>query len=314
MKVLITGGAGYIGTGLVYQLVSVPKIKKIVIYDNLSRENYSFFLGGALKNSEKLSFVEGDILDSRKLRKHLQGVDVVIHLAAKVTTPFANIDSHFYEQVNHWGTAELVYALEESKVHRMIYLSSTSVYGRSNDLASEEKVPNPRTFYGISKLRGEEHVTRLFDKMQTYIIRCGNVYGYNKSVRFYSVINRFIFDANYKRRITINGNGTQARAFIHVETIGEILANLVSKQVDPGIYNVATHNCRILELVDVLKNIFPELEFMFVNQHLNLRGIRIQPNQDFLSQLGVTPPDNLEEELKSFVKKLPFGGLMHNPG
>jgi len=309
VKVLITGGAGYIGTELVDQLVSGPKIKEIVIYDNLSRENYSFFLGGALKNSEKLSFVEGDILDSRKLRKHLQGVDVVIHLAAKVTTPFANIDSHFYEQVNHWGTAELVYALEESKVHRMIYLSSTSVYGRSNDLASEEKVPNPRTFYGISKLRGEEHVTRLFDKMQTYIIRCGNVYGYNKSVRFDSVINRFIFDANYKRRITINGNGTQARAFIHIETIGEILAKLISKQVDPGIYNVATHNFRILELVDVLKSIFPELEFMFVNQHLNLRGIRIQPNQDFLSQLGVSPPDNLEEELKAFVKKLPFGGL-----
>ena len=312
MKVLITGGAGYIGTGLVDQLVSGPKIKKIVIYDNLSRENYSFFLGGALKNSEKLSFVEGDILDSRKLRKHLQGVDVVIHLAAKVTTPFANIDSHFYEQVNHWGTAELVYALEESKVNRMIYLSSTSVYGRSNDLASEEKVPNPRTFYGISKLRGEEHVTRLFDKMQTYIIRCGNVYGYNKSVRFDSVINRFVFDANYKRRITINGNGTQARAFIHVETICEILANLISKQVDPGIYNVATHNIRILELVDVLKSIFPELEFMFVNQHLNLRGIRIQPNQHFLSQLGVTPPDNLEEELKAFVKKLPFGGLLNS--
>ena len=90
MKVLITGGAGYIGTGLVDQLVSGPKIKKIVIYDNLSRENYSFFLGGALKNSEKLSFVEGDILDSRKLRKHLQGVDVVIHLE--------------YEEVPYYGT------------------------------------------------------------------------------------------------------------------------------------------------------------------------------------------------------------------
>lgn len=310
MKVLITGGAGYVGTGLVDQLVSGPEIKKIIIYDNLSRDNYSFFLGGVLKNSKKLSFIEGDILDSRKLRKHLQGVDAVIHLAAKVTTPFANIDSHFYEQVNHWGTAELVYALEESKVKRMIYLSSASVYGRSNDLATEEKIPNPRTFYGISKLRGEEHVMRLFDKIQTYIVRCGNVYGYNKSVRFDSVINRFIFDANYKRRITINGNGTQVRAFIHIETITEILARLVSKEVDPGIYNVATHNLQILELVDVLKKIFPELQFMFVNQHLNLRGISIQPNKDFLLQLGAGKPGNLEEELRAFVKRLPFGSLL----
>ena len=309
MKVLITGGAGYIGTGLVDQLVSGPDFDQIIIYDNLSRENYSFFLGQSLEYSHKLRFVEGDILDSRKLRKYLAGVDVVIHLAAKVTTPFANIDSHFYEQVNHWGTAELVYALEDSEVQRMIYLSSTSVYGRSKDLATEDKVPNPRTFYGISKLRGEEHVTRLFDKMQTYILRCGNVYGYNKSVRFDSVINRFIFDANYKERITINGNGTQARAFIHVDTLTNILAKLILRDIEPGIYNVATDNLQILELVDILKKIWPDLEFMFVNQHLNLRGIRIKPNQEFFEKLDIHQLPDLEEELRLFVKNLPFGSF-----
>lgn len=309
MKILITGAAGYIGTGLVNQLISMPGISRIVIYDNLSRDNYNFFLGSIFKDAHKFSFVEGDILDSRKLRKHLQGMDTVIHLAARVTTPFANIDSHFFEQVNHWGTAELVYALEESEVSRFIYMSSTSVYGRSKDLATEEKVPNPRTFYGISKLRGEEHVMRLFDKMQTYIIRCGNVYGFNKSMRFDSVINRFVFDANYKGRITINGNGTQARAFIHVEAISRILANLISADVAPGIYNVATHNYQILELVDVLKKIFPPLEFLFVNQHLNLRGIRIQPNQNFMSTLGVNQTGDIEQEIRAFAKQLPFGGL-----
>lgn len=312
MNVLITGGAGYIGTGLINRLVSTSDIEKVIIYDNLSRENYSFFLGGGLNNTFKLSFVEGDILDSRKLRKHLKDVDAVIHLAARVTTPFANIDSHFFEQVNHWGTAELVYALEESGVKRMIYLSSTSVYGRSKELATEEKVPNPRTFYGISKLRGEEHVMRLFNKMQTYIIRCGNVYGYNKSVRFDSVINRFVFDANYKSRITINGNGTQARAFIHVNTIGKVLANLISADVDPGIYNVSSHNYQVLELVDVLKNIYPTLEFMFVNQHLNLRGLRIQPNLELMSKLNCEDPGDLEQELRAFINELPFGILSNS--
>jgi UDP-glucose 4-epimerase len=150
---------------------------------------------------------------------------------------------------------------------------------------------------------------RLFDKMQTYIIRCGNVYGYNKSMRFDSVINRFVFDANYKGRITINGNGTQARAFIHVEAISKILTNLISADVAPGIYNVATHNYQILELVDVLKKIYPPLEFIFVNQHLNLRGIRIQPNQNFMSGLGVNQPGDIEQEIRAFAKQLPFGSL-----
>ena len=312
MKVFVTGGAGYMGTGLIDQLVADPLIENVVIYDNLSRNNYNFFLGGILSNGSKLKFVEGDILDSRKLRKHLQGIDVVIHLAARVTTPFANTDSHFFEQVNHWGTAEVVYALEESDVKRMIYLSSTSVYGRSKDLATEQKVPNPRTFYGISKLRGEEHVMRLFDKMDTYIIRCGNVYGYNKSMRFDSVINRFIFDANYKGRITINGNGTQARAFIHVDVICSLLSNLIVADVKPGTYNVSTHNYQILQLVDALKAIYPPLEFIFVNQHLNLRGIRIQPNLELMNRLGYRQQGDLEQEIKTFARELPFGYLTEN--
>ena len=309
MNVFVTGGAGYMGTGLMDQLVADPLIEKVVIYDNLSRNNYNFFLGGFLPHGSKLEFVEGDILDSRKLRKHLQGMDVVIHLAARVTTPFANTDSHFFEQVNHWGTAEVVYALEESDVKRMIYLSSTSVYGRSKELATEQKVPNPRTFYGISKLRGEEHVMRLFDKMDTYIIRCGNVYGYTKSMRFDSVINRFIFDANYKGRITINGNGTQARAFIHVDVICSLLSNLISAKVKPGTYNVSTHNYQILQLVDALKAIYPPLEFIFVNQHLNLRGIKIQPNLELMNRLGYLQKGDLKQEIKAFAQELPFGYL-----
>lgn len=297
------------GTGLVDHLIADPKVESVVIYDNLSRNNYNFFLGGILNQGKKLKFVEGDILDSRKLRKHLQGMDVVIHLAARVTTPFANTDSHFFEQVNHWGTAEVVYALEASQVKKMIYLSSTSVYGRSKELATEQKVPNPRTFYGISKLRGEEHVARLFEKMQTYIIRCGNVYGYNKSMRFDSVINRFVFDANYKGRITINGNGTQARAFIHIDIICSMLSKLTATDTQPGTYNIATNNYQILQLVDALKAVYPPLEFIFVNQHLNLRGIRIQPNHKIMGQLGFQPQGTLEQEIKEFAKAFPFGRL-----
>jgi UDP-glucose 4-epimerase len=128
-------------------------------------------------------------------------------------------------------------------------------------------------------------------------------------VRFDSVINRFVFDANYKSRITINGNGTQARAFIHVNTICKVLANLISAEVDPGIYNVSTYNYQVLELVDVLKNIFPALEFIFVNQHLNLRGLRIQPNLELMTKLDSQDPGNLEQELRAFINELPFGIL-----
>ncbi len=309
MKVLITGGAGYIGTGLVNQVVTDPKVNEVVIYDNLSRGNYNFFIGKEIQFHNKVRFVEGDILDSRKLKKHLQGIDVAVHLAAKVTTPFANTDSHFFEQINHWGTAELVYALESVSVPRVIFLSSSSVYGRSEELASEEKIPNPRTFYGISKLRAEDHVKRLFDNHDTYIIRCGNVYGYNKSVRFDSVINRFVFDANYQGRISINGDGTQARAFIHVDTIADVVHKLLQSSVTPGTYNAVSRNLQVLELVDVFKEFYPELEFMFINQHLNLRGIRVAINQAFFNELGIPETPSLIQEIKEIAEHLPFGNL-----
>ncbi|MGD1890091.1 MAG: NAD-dependent epimerase/dehydratase family protein [Cyclobacteriaceae bacterium] len=231
MTILITGGAGYIGTQLVAELVKDHSVSRIIIYDNLSRDNYNAFLGHSLykrtDNTLKIEFVSGELLDTRKLRSVVQEADIVYHLAAKVVTPFATTDGHAYEQTNHWGTAELVYAIEESpRVKKLIYVSSTSVYGSAH--AGEDTVPNPQTIYGISKLRGEEHVQRLFSKLPTYIIRCGNVYGYNKSLRFDAVINRFMFEANFRRRVSIHGDGKQRRAFISVQLAGETLVKLLN--------------------------------------------------------------------------------------
>ena len=160
MNVLITGGAGYVGTELLVRLALNKEITKITIYDNLSRGHRSLFLGTKVPFLSKIEFVHGEILDSRLLKKKLIDTDVLIHLAAIVTTPFANTDPHFYEQVNHWGTAEVVYAAEESGVSKFIHLSSTAVYGTGADLADESTLPLPQTYYGISKLRGEAHVNR----------------------------------------------------------------------------------------------------------------------------------------------------------
>ena len=81
MVVLITGGAGYIGTVLTKNLVKEESVSKIIVYDNFSRSNYNLFLGERMPNSEKVKFINGDILDLRKLESILKNVDVVCHLA-----------------------------------------------------------------------------------------------------------------------------------------------------------------------------------------------------------------------------------------
>ena len=144
MNILITGGAGYIGSALIEQLLPDEKINKIVIYDNLSRNNYHFFLGSKLPKHEKIEFIQGELLDTRKLSKALNDIDTVIHLAAKVTTPFADADPHYFEQSNHWGTAELVYAVEDSEVEHFVFASSVSVFGSSTEIIEENPSSKPK--------------------------------------------------------------------------------------------------------------------------------------------------------------------------
>ena len=304
MKVLITGGAGYIGTELVYKLGELNEVESIIVYDNLSRGNYNLFIGHKVAPS-KVQFMPGEILDSRKLRKVLKNVDVVFHLAAKVTTPFANVDGHIYEQTNHWGTAELIYALEESDVKKLIFLSSTGVYGNTKEAATENSTPQPDSFYSISKLRAEQHVRRLVDKMNTIIIRLGNVYGYSKSMRFDAVINRFMFDAHFTNRITINGSGSQHRSFIHIDKTTDVLSQLLNTNIPGDTYNLADKTLSILDIVEMMKTIYPDLESFFINQNYTGHNLEVERQGKLLNYVTL-PETNLENELREFRQKFTF--------
>ncbi len=304
MKILITGGAGYIGNELVFELLKDPAVEEIIIYDNLSRKNFNLFLD-TRNEPRKVRFIHGELLDSRKLRQVLQGIDVVYHLAAKVSTPLATENAHLFEQINHWGTAELVYAVEESEVQQFVYLSTTSVYGASEDMTDIDTPPDPKTFYGSSKLRGEAHVERLMDSRKVWVIRSGNVYGYSPSVRFDAVINRFMFEANFIGRIQITGNGKQKRAFVHVSKLVNMLANLLRHDLPPGTYNFSEHNLSIEHIAGVIREIYPALDMIFVNQHLVMREIKIRPDHRILPLL-TSEPVTFKEELTRFKEKFSF--------
>ncbi|MCG8474542.1 MAG: SDR family oxidoreductase [Cytophagales bacterium] len=306
MKILITGGAGYLGTQLVKDILAKEEVQEVIVYDNFFRNNFNLFLGAPLPNGEKVRFVQGDILDRRKLAKALKGVDVVYHLAAQVSTPYSYEDPHGFEQVNHWGTADLVEAVEGSDVKQFVYVSSVSVYGRTSEPVNEHSATNPRSPYGISKLRGEEHVARLGKKMKTYILRSGNIYGYNKSMRFDAVINRFMFEAQFNGRISIDGSGKQMRAFVSLQHISSVLRDIVFADVPSGTYNVVGRNLSILDVVDTMKEVYPELEFIFVNQHLNLEGAQVESETELSDYLDMPETQSLYDELMHFKSGFAF--------
>lgn len=304
MQILLTGGAGYIGTACVAALATNPHVEKIIVYDNLSRGNYNLFLGKNL-NQHKITFINGELLDSRTLKKALDGVDTVLHAAAKVTTPFANIDAHIYEQVNHWGTAELTYALEESAVKKLIFISSAAVYGHTLSPANEKSSPHPESFYSISKLKAEKHVHRLTEKMNVIILRLGNVYGYSKSMRFDAVINKFVFDAHFKGRITINGSGNQSRSFISIDKTRDALLAILENELPSGIYNLVDKNLTIMEIAEAMNRVYPGVESFFINQ--NYMGFQLEVEREsLLNQYFQVPETDFMEELLQFKNSFAF--------
>ena len=305
MKVLITGGAGYLGYSLVKQLLEdVEQLHSVTIYDNLSRKNYSIFTEARF-NQKPVHFIQGDILDGRTLSAALKDTDCVIHLAAKVTTPFADQEVHLYDQVNHWGTAQLATAIEKSPVRKVIYLSSISVYGNSDSFIDELAEPNPHSFYGISKLEGEKQINTLQNTRDVYILRSGNVYGYNPAYRIDAVINRFMFDANFIGRIKINGSGEQHRSFIHVDKIAQTVVGAVDDTYSTGLYNVVEHNMTVDEVARELRRLYPKLESIHVNYNIRMNDSRTRlPCRIF----DCVPLVNrsLHEELREFKNSFSF--------
>ncbi len=300
MKILVTGGAGYIGTELIRQLVKLPEVEQIVLFDNLSRGNYNIFLHSGIKRG-KVKFIKGELLDSRLLKQVLNDIDIVYHLAARVSTPMTNESSHLFEQVNHWGTAELVYAVEESNVKKFIFLSSASVYGASSEEADENTTPNPETFYAVSKYRAEGHVQRLMKQIPTYIIRCGNVYGYGVSMRFDAVINRFMFEASFTNRIHIYGDGTQRRSFIYIDNIVDILKNSIAAPLLSGTYNAVDRVLSVLDIASEINSLYPEMEMLYINQHMKMRELVVKPSNELMA-LQTLPQNDFKTELWTMMR------------
>ncbi len=274
MRILVTGGAGYIGNELVYRLSAEPGVEDVLVYDNLCKGNYNLFTGLRKVPGNNVRFMQADILDSRSLQRAMQGIDIVIHLAARVETPYADQNAHDFEQTNHWGTAEVVYSAEDAGIKRFIYLSSQSVYGQGR-IVDTHHPRAPTSFYSLSKMRGEEHVLRLMEKIPVQLVRCANVYGYSKNLRVETMVNQFIFDAHFLNRVAVHGNPEHTMTHISVYRVVETLARMIRRDMESDVYNLSHRSMSTAELVAALREVYHSLETIYVEQHAPLQDLTI---------------------------------------
>ena len=290
MKVLVTGGIGYIGLSLVERLIQRPEVSQVLVYDNLSKNNFNFFFDPVIR-SEKLKFMEGDILDNHRFQDTLEGCDWVYHLASVLPNSRTSLNLHTFDQVNNWGTAQVVDAVERSKVQGIVYTSSTEVYGKSAEPADELKMPHPTTQYGKSKLNAEQHVDRLSSKLKVYRMRVGKVYGYNSCFYAESVINRMLFSAHHYNQIIIDGDCSNVLGFSYLQSVANTLESILSGKLPPNVFNLVTANYSVDQIASVIEALYPKVEKRYVSQDVTLESIPVQPNERVLA----VPEDSLAD-------------------
>lgn len=240
--VLVTGGAGFIGSHLTNHLRRLGC--RVIVLDNLSKGRFENIKDGVLEGNVKL--VRGDVRRYETVQDAVRNVDYVFHAAALVESCNPNIDDSLFHETNVTGTLNLLMASHRSNVERFIYLSSAAVYGEPEHTpVSEEARTEPTSLYGVSKLIGEKYC-RSFNSihgLRTISLRLFNVYGPGQGHGPYSgVISNFVDRLSQNKRPTIFGDGLQTRDFVHVSDVVHAIVTAVSSKsnVDGKVFNIGT--------------------------------------------------------------------------
>ena len=253
-KVLVTGGAGFIGSNLADGLIAHGA--KVVIIDNLVtgfRENLDEINGD-------FDFIEGDLNDKGALAKALDGVEVVFHEAALPSVPRSVADPSETHEACVNGTFNLLMQCKASNVRRVVYAASSSAYGDQESLPKVETMsPEPLSPYAAAKLMGEYYCS-VFNNvygLETLSLRYFNVFGprQNPSSQYSGVISRFIDAFMKNERPIIYGDGEQTRDFTYIDNVVD--ANIKAAQTSKGLgktANVANgERVSLNQLLEVMK-------------------------------------------------------------
>ncbi len=222
---LVTGGAGFIGSHIVEQLLSLGHNVRVV--DNFStgrRENLQSFI-------KDIELIEGDIRDIDFLHSNFRGVDYVLHQAALPSVQRSISDPLTTHEVNATGTLNVLIAARDTGVKRVVYASSSSVYGDTEELPKHEEMkPNPKSPYAVAKLVGE-YYCQVFSRvygLEVVVLRYFNVFGprQNPDSPYAAVIPRFLRALRNDEPLVIYGDGEQSRDFTPVENV--VRANIAA--------------------------------------------------------------------------------------
>jgi nucleoside-diphosphate-sugar epimerase len=296
-RILVTGGAGYIGSILVNRLLHSGY--KVVVLDKL------MFGVEPIKNfmqtpNPNLSILIGDIRNDDDVKRAIEDADAVIHLAAIVGDPACAADSDLAVNVNFNATVRLADMCKKKQIERFIFASTCSVYGYGKTkILTEDSEVNPISLYAETRLYGERGILSLADKnFSPVLLRLGTIFGLSPRMRFDIIVNYLTQKAVVEKKISIFG-GKQWRPLLHVEDAArafQLMLESPLEKIRKQIFNIGFKNLQIKKIGDILKKTLPETEVNLMQQLDDKRSYHVSF-------------DKIQKTLNYYAKKTPETGI-----
>jgi nucleoside-diphosphate-sugar epimerase len=302
---LVTGGAGFIGSNLVRALLE--RGDDVRVLDNFSTGNRANLEG------LDVEIVEGELRSYERVHRAVRGAEVVYHLGALGSVPRSVQDPLTSSAVNIEGTLNVLLAARDEGIRRVVYSSSTSVYGSTRQLpTTEDTPPDPISPYGVAKLAAERYCvsfSRVYDSLETAVLRYFNVFGprQSPSSQYAAVVPLFVTAIADGQPVQIHGDGEQSRDFTYVENVVDATLRAgVADGANGEIFNIANGTpATVNALADTIGAILGK---PVVKDHLAARAGDIRDSWADLSKaeriLGYRPAVELDEGLRRTVEFL----------
>jgi len=295
MNILITGGAGYLGSVITPLLVD--KGHNVTVYDNLM---YNQLTLSDLCYKPNFKFVYGDVRDYAKLNKHIQKADVIVPLAAIVGFPACEKDKQLATSVNYYQIQDIV--KNTSKEQTIVFPNTNSGYGtRSNGICTENQKLKPISHYGITKCDSED---LLLKNGNAIIFRFATVFGVSPRMRLDLLVNEFVYKALTDKYITIFERKA-VRNYIHIRDVADVFNFMIDNKDEykGEIFNVGLSDANInkQELAELIKKYISDFAITYSDYYEDPDKRDYIVSNEKIENTGWTPKYNLDDGIKELI-------------